>query len=224
MGGWNSGRYGGRATVEGCGSVILDVNQLVRLAPPEAGSQSTIRACMSGKLDDCPFRIEFALTLIPNEETGWCRISHPNIRHLSRDTGHQDYTVALTGTPCRFGGLRWWFICPITGRLAGKLYLPNGARRFASRHAYGLAYASQRRSAIDGSHDRLRRLYRKLGGKYEHFEQPPPRKPKWMRWRTYERLLARIAEAEDAHNAVFLAGAARLLARSRRLGLDNPFE
>lgn len=100
-----------------------------------------------------------------------------------------------------------------------KLYLPNGAHRFASRRAYGLAYASQRRSRTDVGHDRLRRLYRKLGGKYNHFEQPPPPKPKWMRWQTYDRLRAEIAAAEDAHNAVFIAGAARLLTRwGRTLG------
>jgi hypothetical protein len=175
-----------------------------------------IGAAMSGSLREQPYRIELLGVLTPSEQTGYCRVSYPNIRHLTSDTGPQNYTIGLAATPCRFGGGRWWFICPRTGRNVAKLFLPNGAHRFASREAYRLAYASQGRGLIDVGHDRLRRLYRKLGGKYGHFQQPPPPKPKWMRWRTYERLLAEIAAAEGAHNAVFIAGAKRFLARCGR--------
>ena len=38
-----------------------------------------------------------------------------------------DYWIELATTPQPFGGRRWWFICPQTGRRAAKLYLPNGA-------------------------------------------------------------------------------------------------
>jgi hypothetical protein len=171
---------------------------------------------MSGKLDGEPYRIELLAVLNPSDSSGCCRVSHPNIHHLTSETGPQNYTVELTATPCRLGGQRWWFICPRTGRQVAKLYLPNGAGRFASRNAYRLAHASQRRGPIDVGHDRLRRLYRKLGGKYGHFEQAPPAKPKWMRWGTYERLLAEIAAAEDVDDAVFVAGAKRFLARCGR--------
>jgi hypothetical protein len=45
-----------------------------------------------------------------------------------------------------------------------KLYLPFGARRFRSRHAYRLAYASQGEAAHDRAMQRARKLCRRLGG------------------------------------------------------------
>ena len=41
-----------------------------------------------------------------------------------------------------FGGLRWWFVCPRSGRRAAKLHLPPGGKYFAHREAYGLTYRS----------------------------------------------------------------------------------
>jgi AAA domain len=47
--------------------------------------------------------------------------------------------------------VRWWWICPATGRRVSKLYLPNGGVRFLSHGpgAYRLAYASQRHGRLD---------------------------------------------------------------------------
>ena len=44
------------------------------------------------------------------------------------------------------GGKRYWFRCPITQKKAGKLQLPLGARKFASREGHGLTYLSCRES------------------------------------------------------------------------------
>jgi hypothetical protein len=51
-----------------------------------------------------------------------------------------DYCVrlALTEQPPR-----WWFVCPLENVRVAKLYLPPGARRFASRKAHGLIYKCQ---------------------------------------------------------------------------------
>ena len=59
----------------------------------------------------------------------------------------------MTSSPQPFGGLRWWFLCPLVGdnglcgRLAVKLYLPPGpdAVWFGCRHCYGLSYRSRQR-------------------------------------------------------------------------------
>jgi hypothetical protein len=59
-----------------------------------------------------------------------------------------DYRVALETTQPRFGGLRWWFRCPLVvrgqpcGRRVGKLYLPSGGRYYGCRHCYDLTYTS----------------------------------------------------------------------------------
>jgi hypothetical protein len=95
-----------------------------------------------------------------------------------------------------------------------KLYLPNGAFTFASRQAYRLAYACQREPTHDRALRRAFKLRAKLGadggiGDYIL-------KPKWMRWRTYERAMARIDKVEevvDAHIAF-------LLDRLKQTGLD----
>jgi hypothetical protein len=49
-----------------------------------------------------------------------------------------DYSIALVFIQPPFGGRRWYFCCPITHIRVTKLFLPPGARRFASRQAHGL--------------------------------------------------------------------------------------
>src|SRR5262245_13560312 len=58
------------------------------------------------------------------------------------------YSVCLETTRPRFGGLRWWFLCPLIvggrwcARRVGKLYLPPQARHFGCRHCHDLTYRS----------------------------------------------------------------------------------
>src|SRR5215216_7401029 len=40
----------------------------------------------------------------------------------------QCYPVRLSTTPCTYGGVRYWFHCPLCGARAGKLYSPYGER------------------------------------------------------------------------------------------------
>ena len=60
-----------------------------------------------------------------------------------------DYKIGLTTTTCHFGGVRYWFICPLSangiycGRRVGTLYLAPGARYFGCRHCYKLSYESR---------------------------------------------------------------------------------
>ncbi len=65
------------------------------------------------------------------------------------DTGQKEpvnYPVNLATTRPRFGGLRWWFLCPlnVNGRgcnhRVGKLYLPSGCRYFGCRRCHELTY------------------------------------------------------------------------------------
>ena len=65
---------------------------------------------------------------------------------LFRSGERVDYHVRLTTTRPRFGGLRWWFLCPLLvqgwpcNRRVGKLYLPPGGRYYGCRHCYDLTY------------------------------------------------------------------------------------
>jgi hypothetical protein len=73
--------------------------------------------------------------------------------------------IFLAVTKPRFGGRRWWFKCPETGRRVAKLYLPPGEVRFASRQAYALSYRSSQESGRRERSERFwRRLAQRLGG------------------------------------------------------------
>lgn len=74
-----------------------------------------------------------------------------------RNTGEKteyDYKVRLTTTPCNYGGVRYWFICPLSrngvycGRRVAKLYLAPGANYFGCRHCYDLSYESRNETRI----------------------------------------------------------------------------
>ncbi|TCZ64304.1 hypothetical protein [Roseicella aquatilis] len=138
-----------------------------------------------------------------------------DVDHYSRRTGPQDQWVMMETTLCRYGGRRWWWICAATGRRSTKLYLPNGGTRFLSRGpgAYRLAYASQNGGEMDRSHARLARLHQKMGGEYHRPDDPPPARPKWMRRRTYARLVAEWEAAVERHDDIWTAGALRLLTK-----------
>lgn len=74
-----------------------------------------------------------------------------------------DYPIRLEMTPCRFGGIRWWFICPLTvggrpcKRRVAKLYLPPGSGYFGCRHCHNLTYRKSQES------DKRINALRKLG-------------------------------------------------------------
>jgi hypothetical protein len=133
-------------------------------------------------------------------------------------TVHQ--RVPIRWTPCRFAGERPWFVCDVSangvycGRRVAKLY--GAGRLFACRHCYRLGYAVQRGGPMDRAHLRLARLRRKLAADFDGPEGIPPPKPKWMRERTYDRLLQEIEASEDHLDHVFAIGAERTLARIER--------
>lgn len=71
-----------------------------------------------------------------------------NLTYRWRDSEDIHFPVHLTTTPVHFGGLRFWFLCPLVAngnpcrRRVGKLYSPPGARYFGCRHCYDLTYRS----------------------------------------------------------------------------------
>ena len=74
-----------------------------------------------------------------------------------RNTGEKiecDYKVQLVTTSCHFGGVRYWFICPLSknglncGRRIGVLYQPPGKNYYGCRHCYNLSYESRNEMRI----------------------------------------------------------------------------
>ncbi len=91
------------------------------------------------------------------------RLWYTGVLRSTKQEGSEDYTFRLTTTQPHFGGLRWWFICPLIvsdrtcQRRVSKLYLPQDGRYFGCRHCYDLTYTSCQESPKYDS------LYRHIG-------------------------------------------------------------
>jgi hypothetical protein len=199
MGGYGSGRYGRYVSIEGCRSYVLNVAILNR---------ARIRRGVAGKTT-LPFADGFEV------EIGIYTGDGPELRlkHYPNDGGDDpiEYAVPLSWSVPRFGGLRWWFLCPVRWRRCCKLYLPNGGRRFLSRQAYRLRYACQVETRLARLQRQCRKLNRALGGDGDH--DWIPERPNGMWQRTYDRLAAKLERYAGAAEAEWERGAIGFLVR-----------
>jgi hypothetical protein len=129
--------------------------------------------------------------------------------------GELDQTITLVPLPRHLGGRQWFFVCPVTNYRASVLWLPPGAQHFASRHAWPgrVAYRSQFMTPMDRAHLGKERIKRRLIGELDPEEWDLPPKPKWMRWRTYHRLVEQFEGYEAAIDVAALSRATKLLRR-----------
>ncbi|WP_156906190.1 hypothetical protein [Novosphingobium acidiphilum] len=114
-----------------------------------------------------------------------------------------EQTIPLCYTVPRYGGKRWWIICPYLHCRVGNLYLPIGGDRFACRKAWGLGYQSQRIAPSERPLEALFRLQRKLNCPLglAHW----PTRPKGMWQRTFNLHMARYLELDMLASASFAA-------------------
>lgn len=143
MGGWGSGRYGGRPTANA--SLRIDLAWMLRTGRAREGSH--ISGGLSWNCGGEPsgsigYR---ALMYPPGEE----RLELTYTRGKGDDAEQVQQTVRLCFTVPNYGGKRWWMLCPFRHIRVGKLYLPPGGDRFASRQAWRLGYQCQRDAKRD---------------------------------------------------------------------------
>jgi hypothetical protein len=141
MGGWGSGWQGPkRTTVEEC--LVLSANTLARRQVLAPGVWAKGTWCWTREGEGTPF---FSLVYeadMVDPADAWLRLSY-RVRGSA-----MDYRIRLTTTRPTYGGVRWWFLCPLVRRdgglprRVGKLYRPPGARYFGSRVGHGLTYTS----------------------------------------------------------------------------------
>ena len=153
MGGYGSGRYGGRPTVED--SLTLNLPRLLkdRLLKVGAWTFGALRwtVVSTGKeIASMGFRAHVG------EDNGYIQLNWTSKDRWSGETRQCENRITLTTMPQPFGGCRWFFICPRTGERATKLHLPSGAHTFACRKAYRLGYRCQRETPRDRSVPSLR--------------------------------------------------------------------
>lgn len=118
----------------------------------------------------------------------------PGCEVSSRSPGLAALGLALSWTPCHFGGSRPWLVCP--GCQTRRLRLHRRDGRFRCRVCLGASYWSQRLRSVDRAHNRRRNLRRALGSSGD-LRAAFPEKPPRMHWRTYFRALAQEEELQD---------------------------
>ena len=203
MGGFGSGRrksYRSHETVESC--LVLDAIRWMREGVLQQGasragtwqwSNPTTGAVVSS--------IQYQADIT---DCG------PTVRLIYTDvkTGERlNYAVRPQTTALHWGGLRWWFTCPLVvdgkpcGRRAQKLYLPIVGQYFGCRHCYHLAYDSRNEDARARAISKAQRIRVLLGGSASLYEQFPG-KPRGMWWRTYRKLRKQSLQAEGKYSAL----------------------
>jgi hypothetical protein len=146
MGGYNSGRWSWhlkKTQAEECAKLTIFF-----LKPYlQPGNWSTVRWSRGGQeTGSISYRV-----LGDDHPTG-LRL----IYTIGAKSGHPEdfnYLVSLTTTPLPWGGVRYWFECPLQGctRRVGCLYLPPGGKYFGCRHCYNLTYESRQEGSSSRS-------------------------------------------------------------------------
>ncbi len=180
MGGFGSGRVETRPKAEGC--LRLDIHRLKRAGRLEPGQafQWTWTGTGGRSSSISVFTSEASLSLVFKT------------RRPGGDWEDVRQEIILERTACCFGGSRPWFACPHCGKRCAVLY---GGTRFYCRSCHGLVYRSQAETPLNRSLRKSARLRAKLGG--PPGTSHPLVKPKWMRWKTFDRIAAEIMDAED---------------------------
>ena len=203
MGGFGSGRSGGRPTVED--GLTIDICMMLRrgwVKAGRAGTGSQTWSCRGERIASVSHRYD---------------LSDPDQAEMTlfytrtpRDGPPEkvEQQIRLVYTNPNYGGRRWWMLCPFSGRRVGKLHLPPAGNRFASRLKWRLAYQSQRSARSFRPFDKLFRLQRKLGSPegYDNWL----RRPKGMWKRTFERHLERYMQLDEPCSAMMLSFEERL--------------
>jgi|ERR1035437_691339 hypothetical protein len=81
------------------------------------------------------------------EERAYINLIYTHTDSWTQEKSDMNSRIELTTTPCRYGGVRYWFICPLTksgvycGRRVGVLY--SIGKWFGCRHCGEIAYEAQ---------------------------------------------------------------------------------
>jgi len=197
MGGYNSGRSGGRPTADM--SKRIDIAWMIRTRraiPGQIVWGSLSWNCGGEPAGSISYEADMHDPYSSELRLSYNRGSEPDREHVKQ-------TVRLEFTEANYGGRRWWMICPYRYNRCGKLYLPNGGDRFAGRRAWRLCYQSQRVAPRDRPFEKLFRLQKKLG--CDQGWEAGLYRPKGMWRRTFDRHFDRYLEL-DAMCAVTMIG------------------
>ena len=101
--------------------------------------------------------------------------------------------VWISSTPCHFGGMRPWFLCPICNKRVAVLYV---GERIACRTCCRASYSCQYEDKSLRCWRRARKLRAELGRGNVIIPAVSIEKPKGMHWHRYESIVAAINHYE----------------------------
>ena len=191
MGGYGSGGWNARGRGTTADAWRLDVNRLNKAGALAPGSCSNCEWKRDGE--------PVANIQIRGMGHG-VELTYRSRPYGGEWTQHDEH-VDVSWEPCRFGGQRPFFHCPTCWRRVLQLY---GVHRFLCKTCQNLTYPSQREQPQDRAFRRADGIRVRLGGQ-PGIANPFPEKPKYMHWRTYERLERMADEAVDVINAYSMA-------------------
>lgn len=160
MGGYGSGRWSHhtkKTTVEECR--CLDANEMMR----EGVLQANVWRQGGWVWKNAYTEEEVAsigYVMDAQETEGWLELRY-TLTGPGKEVEDFDYKVELGTTRPYFGGLRWWFICPLVvngrpcQRRVTKLYRPPNGSYYGCRVCHDLTYKSVQQ------HDKRRDFWRR---------------------------------------------------------------
>jgi hypothetical protein len=145
MGGFGSGqKWSKKAVVEGRYSIDTVTLRRWKLLVPGIAERAGFFSWRRGDEEKPSCSVSYLLTV--GRDSGTLRLLY-SMKSLKAEL---DYPVRLVTTPCHLGGVRWWFICPLSrngigcGRRVRKLYLSG--KYFGCRNCHRLTYTSSQES------------------------------------------------------------------------------
>ena len=199
MGGYNSGKRGGKYTTDDMRS--LDIRRLKRDGLLTPGRSFMWNWTRHKKLVASIHIFVDAGSALLTYQQSW---RGGEWRHCSN-------AVQIEWTECNFGGQRAWWCCPGTGCGKRVAVLYSSMGRYSCRHCLHLAYRSQRETPTDLAARRADKIRDRLGWDRGILNSTGGR-PKGMHWKTYLRLL----EEHRAHSMRALAGFERYLQSTKK--------
>jgi hypothetical protein len=181
MGGFGSGRCSNRPTTDDC--IQLDLSYLKQL-------DMLKRHCMNRRdlSWSCRGRKTAQLAVVADIN---CLEPYPCLKITGYANGQRvDCMLFLSSVPMRFGGERWYALCPMTGRKCSTLVLPPGRSRFASVKGWGVSYGSQRECEVHRAYRSIHKAQTRLRGMSKYTRNPTRR-------RLQDKLIERRVFVED---------------------------
>ena len=85
-----------------------------------------------------------------NIDKNYLRIYYTQTDYFTKEKKEYDYKIPVITTSCNYGGVRYWFCCPLTvngkfcGKRVGIIYLPPLGKYFGCRTCHNLTYKSSK--------------------------------------------------------------------------------